>query len=591
MTVERPASVGLAPRTLLTVAAVAVCFAAADTYVVVMALPDMMASVSLNPNELQRAAPIVSGFLLGYIAMLPLMGRVSDVRGRMPVLVGSLIVFSLGSLVTAGSYDLSSMVAGRFLQGVGGGGLVPATLALVADIWPAERRGLPLGVVGAVQELGSVVGPLYGALVLAQASWHTIFWVNLAVGLGLASTLAALVWRDRGPTASGDGLPDLLGLSLATGACVALALALVEPRSLTSGVTTGRAFVPYVGDTRWTTPIALSGLALAALFVVRQLTATRPLVRLRGLSDLRARADLGGAALLGVALGGVVLAFATADPSVEVFSPLGPWLLAGSAVCAALFWWRQRTAAAPLLPSGAFRDPAAWGALAVNFFVGAALIAALVDIPVFARLTVYEDSQLGAALVLVRLLAALPVGAVLGGYLLRHVHAGSLGAAGMAAAALSFAWMAQWDRSALDSAAATVPLVLCGLGFGVAIAPVNASLLGSTKSDVHGIASALLVVARMVGMLVGISLLTEIGLRRFYALSADVPPPDRLCPTNKLCDAYYDALKDVGVTQVHTIFWGAAVCAAVAAVLCVVLIRSARSTTVPAERGAHGLGV
>ena len=102
MTVERP-SVGLRPRTLLTVAAVAVGFAAADTYVVVMALPDMMGSVSLNPNELQRAAPIVSGFLLGYVAMLPLMGRIADVRGRVPVLVGSLIVFSLGSLVTAGS--------------------------------------------------------------------------------------------------------------------------------------------------------------------------------------------------------------------------------------------------------------------------------------------------------------------------------------------------------------------------------------------------------------------------------------------------------------------------------------------------------
>ena len=127
----------------------------------------MMASVGLNIDELQRAAPIVSGFLLGYIAMLPLIGRIADLRGRVPVLVGSLVVFSIGSLVTAAEYDLTSMVVGRFLQGVGGGGLVPATLALVADIWTVERRGLPLGVVGAVQELGSVVGPLYGALVLA----------------------------------------------------------------------------------------------------------------------------------------------------------------------------------------------------------------------------------------------------------------------------------------------------------------------------------------------------------------------------------------------------------------------------------------
>ena len=123
-------------RLLLSLAAVAVAFAAADTYVVVLALPDMMTSVGLAIDELQRAAPIVSGFLLGYVAVLPLIGRIADLRGRVPVLVGSLVVFALGSLVTAAAYDLPSMVVGRFLQGVGGGGLVPATLALVADLYP-----------------------------------------------------------------------------------------------------------------------------------------------------------------------------------------------------------------------------------------------------------------------------------------------------------------------------------------------------------------------------------------------------------------------------------------------------------------------
>ena len=129
--------------------------------------------------------------------MLPLIGRIADLRGRVPVLVGSLVVFSIGSLVTAAAYDLTSMVVGRFLQGVGGGGLVPATLALVADIWTVERRGLPLGVVGAVQELGSVVGPLYGAWSWRSATWHTIFWINLAVGLVLAAALVVLSQSPR----------------------------------------------------------------------------------------------------------------------------------------------------------------------------------------------------------------------------------------------------------------------------------------------------------------------------------------------------------------------------------------------------------
>ena len=69
---------GPARRLLLGLAAVAVAFAAADTYVVVLSLPDMMGSVGLSVDELQRAAPIVSGFLLGYVAMLPLIGRIAD---------------------------------------------------------------------------------------------------------------------------------------------------------------------------------------------------------------------------------------------------------------------------------------------------------------------------------------------------------------------------------------------------------------------------------------------------------------------------------------------------------------------------------
>ena len=201
-------AVARSPRLLLTLAAVAVAFAAADTYVVVLALPEMMGSVGVPIDQLQRAAPIVSGFLLGYVAMLPLIGRIADLRGRLPVLTAALVVFAVGSLVTALAYDLPSMVVGRFLQGVGGGGLVPATLALVADLYPAERRGVPLGIVSAVQELGSVIGPLFGAVVLAVADWPAIFLINLAVGLVLAAALHATGGR-RSPEARPRRSPGL----------------------------------------------------------------------------------------------------------------------------------------------------------------------------------------------------------------------------------------------------------------------------------------------------------------------------------------------------------------------------------------------
>ncbi len=382
---------------------------------------------------------------------------------------------------------------------------------------------------------------------------------------------------------------DWVGGLIALLALLTLALVLVAPDRLTSGLTTGLAYIPYFGDSIWTTPMAITLYALAALFVAREYTAPRPLLSLRGLGELGRAADLPGAGLLGLALAGIVLAFATADPEVEVFSPLGPWFLAGSAVAAGLFGWRQRVALQPLIPRGALRPRPAWGAVAVSFFVGAALITALVDIPIFARVTTYPDSQLGAALVLVRLLAALPVGALLGGYLIRFVHVSLLAAVGMVMAAAGFVWMAQWGLTSLDDFTATIPLVLCGFGFGLAIAPVNAALLAATRAEVHGITSALLIVARMVGMLVGISALTTIGLRRFYAVSAEAPSVREVCGgSGTVCDAYVATLTEAGIAQIHAIFWGAAVCALVAAVLSAVLLRGAAASD---EKSIAGLGL
>ncbi len=132
------------------------------------------------------------------------------------------------------------------------------------------------------------------------------------------------------------------------------------------------------------------------------------------------------------------------------------------------------------MPPGTVAATPAWGAMVVSFFVGCALIAALVDIPIFARITVYADSQVSAALVLVRFLVGLPVGAFLGGWLTHRLPAGVVTAVGMAASALGFVSMSRWGLETLDSPWATVPLVLAGLGVGMAMAPVNAALLSAT---------------------------------------------------------------------------------------------------------------
>ncbi|WP_146827922.1 MFS transporter [Aeromicrobium flavum] len=558
----------LASRGLLALAAVAIGFAAADTYVVVLALPDMMTAAGLTVADLQKAAPIISGFLLGYVAVLPLIGRVSDLRGRVPVLTGCLVVFAIGSVITAAGYDLPTIVLGRLIQGIGGGGLIPPTLALIADTWPAERRGMPLGIIGAVQELGSVVGPLWGAAILAFGTWHDIFWLNAAVGLAIAAALL------RHRPAERTRVGDLWGVALALAASACLVLVMLEPESLTTGVTSGLAFLPVVGESRWLTPLALVGYAFLVAFVVRQATAARPLLGWRSWGEIARETDLWGAAALTVALGAVILTFASAEPEKAVLAEDAVILLPIAAVALAAFVWRGRRAAHPLIPRGSLTATPAWGSIAVSFFVGAALIAALVDIPFFARLTIAPDDQLEAALVLVRFLVALPVGAVLGGWLLRHVSAGPLTAGALILSGASFLVMGTWDASALESVSSTVVLAACGLGFGLAIAPVNAALLEHTAPDVHGLASALLVVARMVGMLIGISALTTVGLRAFHSAAAKVPSVEELCGgSSTACGAYTDALRDAGIAQLQAVFTGAAVAAFIAAALALLTLR------------------
>lgn len=563
-------------RRPVAVAAFAVLLTAADAYVVVLALPDIMAGVGVGLDELQRAAPIISGFLLGYVAALPLIGRLADLYGRIPTLVCCLAVFALGSLLTASAGGLGLVVAGRALQGVGAGGLVPATLALVADRWPPERRGLPLGAVGAAQEVGGVLGPLYGGAILAVTSWRAIFWVNLGGALVLTLALIATSSRQPAPSRSATSRTGLIpSAGLRTGGAVALAalavaglvLLVTEPPALVNSVRLGAVYLPVVRSAAWSSPLALVTAVLAVAVVVL-------LWNPAGVRRLLREVDLLGAFLLALTLAGLILAFAGADPNRQVVTDRAPVLLGGSAICCGLLIWHQRRSARPLVPAAAVRPTAAWAALVVNLFVGAALIAALVDVPFFARLTRYPHSQLGAALVLVEFLVALPVGALAGGWLAQRCPPRLVAAAGMAMAALGFVAMSRWEPPALDGPASTVVLVLAGLGFGLAVAPVNAVLLAATPNNVHGVAAALAVVARTVGMLVGLAVLTAVGLRIFYAEQDRIGNPLTLCPrTPARCPAYTEAVRAALLSELQVIFVGAAVCAVVAAGLAAVLLR------------------
>ena len=286
-----------------------------------------------------------------------------------------------------------------------------------------------------------MIGPLFGAVVLAVADWQAIFLINLAVGLVLAAAIRATGDPASRAAAAVDAEarpPDWIGAAPARSSPWSSARSSSSsPPSLVARPHLGRVLHPV----RRRRPLADAGRRGrdGARWCCSWSAAPpreRPLVDLRGWGRSAREADLVGALLLAVALGGVILAFATADPEVQVFSDQGLWYLLGSAVATVAFVLHLRRAdgaAASRAARCAVRRPGARSL--VSFFVGAALIAALIDIPIFARTTIYPSSQLMAALVLVRFLVALPVGAVVGGYLIRTLqrrrgHRGRHGAVG-----------------------------------------------------------------------------------------------------------------------------------------------------------------
>ena len=132
---------------------------------------------------------------------------------------------------------------------------------------------------------------------------------------------------------------------------VGTAVVMPEPDRLTQGVTSGLAFLPVTGDSRWLTPLALTTYGLAALFLLRQATARTPLIGWRQWPALARDTDIGGALLLTTGLGAVILTFASAEPESAAISDQAPWLVPIAIAAFAGFAMRQRRAARPADPA------------------------------------------------------------------------------------------------------------------------------------------------------------------------------------------------------------------------------------------------
>ncbi len=176
-------SAQISPYVVLIPVLAAVFFAADDQTVIVTVLPEIMLAMNVQITELDRASWLITGYLLGYVAVMPIMGRMSDVWGRRKLFIIAISIFMLGSVLVALSRNLEFLIATRIFQAVGAGALVPIAIAIVGDLFPLTRRGIPLGIVGACAEAGAVVGPLWGGLVTRYLDWQWVFWLNIPVGV------------------------------------------------------------------------------------------------------------------------------------------------------------------------------------------------------------------------------------------------------------------------------------------------------------------------------------------------------------------------------------------------------------------------
>ena len=463
------------PWLVLSMLLVGVVLAALDLTVVVSILTTIMNDLDIPINDLAKGAWIVTAYLLAYTVTMPFLGRVSDVYGRRMVFLGALLVFVIGSVMVAFSTQelgLGWIIAGRVVQAIGGGAMVPVSMAVVGDIFPARRRGLALGLIGAADTAGWVIGPLYGAVMLKFLGWHWIFWINVPLGL-ISAALIFFALRSTGPRklpVKTEAKPiskfrqlDVLGFIFLGLALTGVNLAFGGGKEVTA--LSGSSFED-VGKNplqEYQLPILIgAGLSLAIFVVVELFVARRPLINLRTFGRV---------------------AFSAANLA--------------------------------------------------NFLIGGALIVALVGVALFVNTTDKSSNQVDIAfdsgLALAPLTLGMAVGAVFGGWLSDRVGYRLSTLLGLLFVVFGFIAMARWQVGwqMPDDLGLLVPgAAITGLGFGFVIAPVGTAVIDWADREDTGVSAALVLILRLVGMTIGLALLLDWGLGRFRDLTANVKIED-----------------------------------------------------------------
>jgi EmrB/QacA subfamily drug resistance transporter len=254
-------------RTIVFGLMLAMFLAALNQTIVATALP----TIGRDFRDFEMLPWVVTAYLLTSTAVAPLYGKLSDIHGRRAMMLAGIGIFIAGSAACAVAPDMITLILGRGLQGVGGGGILPLAQAILADAVAPRERGRYQAYMGSVWITAGLGGPVLGGILAEHFHWSIIFWVN--VPLGLVAAVMANHSLKRVPRHDHKHRLDLLGAGLMMASAILLLLAL----------TWGGTRYPWLSP-----PIAilvLSAAVLSILFAWRQIRASEPFLPLPVLAN------------------------------------------------------------------------------------------------------------------------------------------------------------------------------------------------------------------------------------------------------------------------------------------------------------------